>query len=685
MIVSWTWLKDYLPLDMPPEEVERRLAMAGLNHEASWRAADDLAIDFEVTSNRPDCLGHLGIAREIAVVFDKPFTIPDPRPKQGKTQVDDLTKVAIECPDLCYRYTARVIRGMKVGPTPDWMARRLRTIFDPRPVEREKKKQWKPWTSINNVVDITNYVLMECGQPLHAFDLKHLRGQQIIVRRARKGEKFEAINHETYDLQSEMCVIADAERAVALGGVMGGADTEVSNSTTDLLIESAEFAPLSIRNTARTLKLFSDSSYRFGRGVDPEGIDWASRRCCELILDLCGGELAEGVIDVGRETSPRPPITLRLSQIARVLGIEIDRDVVVRILTALGCASRVHGGSVEVAPPSWRRDLTREIDLIEEAARIHGYEKIPEDVSVPMAASHKSDADRVLQKIRRVLTAAGLDEALTASMVPQSWTAAFSPWTDSPPIVANTPMLKGADRLRTSLIPSLLDARRINESQSNPYADLFETAKAYLPRTGELPDEPWLAALVSGGDFYGVKGVIEAILAELNPDVQLEIADWRHPLLDESRSCELRLAGRRLGFLGELNPAGAKEFGLRGSATIAELQLAELHRVAHLIPTYRPLSTQQPITRDLNFIVAEEVRWSDLAATVRKAAGPDLERIEFREEFRDSKKDGPGRKRLLFSYTIRPAEKTLTSDEAEAIQQAIISACGKDHQATVVG
>jgi phenylalanyl-tRNA synthetase beta chain len=682
MIVSWNWLRDYLPVEMPPEEVEQRLAMAGLNHEESWPAGDDLAIDFEVTSNRPDCLGHLGIAREIAVVFDKPLTVPDPRPKEGKTNVNELTKVAIECPDLCYRYTARVIRGVKVGPTPDWMARRLRTIYDPRPSQREKKK---PWKSINNVADITNYVLMECGQPLHAFDLKYLRGRQIIVRRARPGERFAAINHETYELHPDTCVIADAERAVALGGVMGGADTEVSQSTTELLIESAQFAPLSIRNTARTLRLFSDSSYRFERGVDPEGVDWASRRCCELVLDLCGGELAEGVIDVGRQNPPRPPITLRLSQVERVLGIEIDRDVVGRILTALGCATRVHGGSVEVGPPSWRRDLTREIDLVEEAARIHGYDKIPEDVSVPMAASHKSDADRVLQKIRRVLTAGGFDEALTASMVSESWTAALSPWTEAAPIVANTPMLKGADRLRTSLVPSLLDVRRINESLSNPDADLFETAKVYLPRPGRLPDEPWLIGMVSGGDFHQVKGVIESLVAELNPEAQLEIAAWRHPLLEEARSCELRLDGRRLGYAAEVNGAGVKEFGLRDSATVAELQLAELHRIARLVPKYRPLSTQQPITRDLNFIVAEEVRWSDLAATVRRASGPDLERIEFREEFRDPKKDGPGRKRLFFSYTIRPAEKTLTSDEAESIQQAIIAACGKEHQAAVVG
>ncbi len=682
MIVSWNWLKDYVSLDMPAEEAEHRLAMAGLNHEESWSVGDDLAIDLEITSNRPDCLGHLGIAREIAVLFDKPLQTPNPQPKAGNASIADLATVAVECPDLCYRYTARVIRGVRVGPTPDWMVRRLRTIYDPRPSQRDKKK---PWKSVNNVVDITNYVLMECGQPLHAFDLKRLRGQKIIVRRARAGEKFEAINHETYELSSEMCVIADAERAVGLGGVMGGADTEVSADTTDLLIEAAEFAPLSIRNTARALRLFSDSSYRFERGVNPAGVDWASRRCCELILDICGGELADGAIDIGRQAPPPAPIVLRLSQIQRILGIEINRDEVIRILTSLGGELLGANDTIKIVPPSWRRDLTREIDLVEEVARIHGYDQIPEDVSVPMAASHRSDADRVLEKVRRAMTAAGFDEAMTTSMVPENWTTTFSPWTDSPALVANTPMLKGADRLRTSLIPSLLEARRINESLSNPYAELFETAKAYLPLPNQLPDEPWLLGMVSGGDFLHVKGAIEAVVSELHPGIRLEVVEWRHPLIDSVRSCELRLEGRRLGYLGELNSTGLKQFGLRAATTVAELLLAELQRIARLVPKYQPLSTQQPITRDLNLIVDETVRWADLADTVRRAAGPELEAIAFREDFRDPQKDGPGRKRLLFSYTIRPAEKTLTSEEAEAIQQAILAACAKEHQATLVG
>jgi phenylalanyl-tRNA synthetase beta chain len=323
--------------------------------------------------------------------------------------------------------------------------------------------------------------------------------------------------------------------------------------------------------------------------------------------------------------------------------------------------------------------------LIEEAARIHGYDQIPEDVSVPMTASHRSEFDRAMHKVRRVLTAAGFDETLTASMVSEQWIAAFSPWSGAPPLAASTPMLKGADRLRTSLIPSLLDVRRTNESLSNPRAELFETAKVYLPVVGKLPDEPLLLGMVSGGDFFAVKGVCEALVAELNADASVEVVDGKHPLLDAAKTCELRLEGRLIGYLGEVAPAGLKEFGLRSPATVAEMHLGELFRIARLTTQYQPLSTQQPITRDLNFIVDEKVRWADLAATVRQAAGPTLEEIAFREDFRDPNKDGPGRKRLLFSYTIRPQEETFTSDQANAVQQTIINACTQAHQATLVG
>ncbi|MEX0817949.1 MAG: phenylalanine--tRNA ligase subunit beta, partial [Pirellulaceae bacterium] len=467
-------------------EFEQRLMMAGLNHEGTESVDDDLAIDLEVTSNRPDCLGHLGVAREAAVLFGKALTIPKPAPAEGAASVADLVSVRIACPELCYRYTARVIRGVKIGPSPDWLVSRLKTIGI---------------ASVNNVVDITNYVLMECGQPLHAFDLAKLAGPEIIVREARQGEEFLAIDHKTYTLEPGMCVIADASRAVALGGVMGGADSEVSEATVDLLIESAEFSPVSIRGTARSLNLHSPSSHRFERGLDPVGVDWASRRCCEMILDLAGGELAAGVIDVGRERVKPEPVVLRLSQLKRILGIDVPANEVQRILTALGIELvRAGADTAEVIPPSWRRDLTREIDLVEEIARIHGYDKIPEDAAVPMCPSHRSDADRVLGKVRHALTATGFDEALTASVVTESWTKAFSPWTTAKPLRSLTPTLKGADRLRLSLIPSLLDVRKMNESVSNPVIELFETARIYLPSDEALPIEQHTLGVTSGGD-----------------------------------------------------------------------------------------------------------------------------------------------------------------------------------------
>ncbi|MGH7139357.1 MAG: phenylalanine--tRNA ligase subunit beta, partial [Pirellulales bacterium] len=343
VLVSWNWIKDYVSLDVAPAEFERRLMMAGLNHESTEPAGDDLAIDLEITSNRPDCLGHLGIAREAAVLFQLPLKLPAAAPREGKTNVADLTRVELECPELCYRYTARVLKGVKVRPSPAWLSRRLTNIGI---------------AAINNVVDITNYVLMECGQPLHAFDFNRLAGRRIVVREGREGETLLAIDHKTYPTGRGVCVIADAEKAVGIGGVMGGVDTEVTSSTSDVLLESAEFASLSIRNTARRLNLHSDSSYRFERGLDPEGVDWASRRACELILESAGGELAAGVIDVGRRPPTREPIVLRLSQLPRILGIDIPPADVRRILEALG--NKIVAGDerrVEVIPPSWRRDL----------------------------------------------------------------------------------------------------------------------------------------------------------------------------------------------------------------------------------------------------------------------------------------------------------------------------------------
>ena len=663
MIVSWNWLKEYVALDLPAGEVERRLMMAGLNHESTEPVGDDLAIDLEVTSNRPDCLGHIGIAREAAVLFQTELKLPPAAPRESKTSVTSLTQVSLECPTLCYRYTARVIRGAKVGPSPSWLTRRLSTIGI---------------ATINNVVDITNYVLMECGQPLHAFDFARLAGKRIVVREGREGETLLAIDHKSYPTGPGVCVIADAEKPVGIGGVMGGAETEVTQATTELLIESAEFSPVSIRNTARRLTLHSDSSYRFERGLDPEGVDWASRRCCELILDLAGGELAAGVIDVGRPPPRREPIVLRLNQLPRILGIEVPADEVRRILAALGNEVRdADRQQIAVVPPSWRRDVAREIDLIEEVARIHGYDAIPEDVSVPMSPSAKRKQDRVLDRVRHTLTALGYDEAMTLSAVEEGWSAAFSPWTDAAPLVSPTPILRRADRLRRSLVPSLLGARRTNESVANPTIELFEIAKIYLPKAGSLPDEELMLGLTGGGDFFAIKGAIEAILEALAIRGDMEVRDFKHSLLTDGSAAEVTIDGVRFGLFGEVSTAGRKEFDLRGPTTIAELRLSPLTERAELVPCYQEISSMPAIARDLNLELKEEVRWADIAAAVKEAAGGVLEQVVFKDIYRNDELTGRGEKRLLFNVTLRDPAATLTGAQADAIRDRIVDACGR--------
>lgn len=695
MLVSWNWLKQYVPLNMPLDEFERRLMMAGLNHEATEEVAGDMAVDLEVTSNRPDCLGHIGIAREVAVLWGSELKIPAAKPAEGKTPVDSLVKVRIDCPDLCLRYTARVIRGVKIGPSPKWMTRRLETVGI---------------TPINNVVDISNYVLMECGQPLHTFDFAKLKGgktgtgsvcakhpegrstangacppfsaAEIIIRRPLPGETIEAIDHKTYTLGPEMCMICDAKDPVAIGGVMGGAQTEITESTTDVLIEAAEFDPVSIRGTARQLSLHSDSSYRFERRVDPEGLDWASRRCCELILELAGGELAAGIVDVGQLPPNRRLIMLRLSQLKRILGIEVPMGRVREILLALGNKEDLASSSslLTVTPPSWRRDLTREIDLIEEVARIHGYDAIPEDVGVPMVPSAKRRDDRVFEKIRHVLTAAGFDEALTPSVVDEHTSSAMSPWTDAEPLRTQMPLIRGANFLRRSLVPSLLGVRRTNEALANSDIELFEMARAYLPRAGELPQEELMLAITSGREYSVVKGVVEAILREVKATDPLEAADADIVLLDPSASCRLRFRNEAFGYVGQLTSNALRQFDLRGPTTVAEIKLSLLVDAADLVPRCVSQSPYPAVTRDLNLVVDESVRWADVAATAKASGGPLFESLAYCDTYRDAERLGD-KKSLLFSIALRSAEGTLTSQQADEVRDQVVAACRAKHGA----
>lgn len=673
MLVSWQWLNDYVALSVTPDELADRFAMSGLNHEQTLREGDDTVLDLEVTSNRGDCLGHIGVAREAAVLLEQPLCLPEPRPQESSAPTNQSVQIENLFPESCTRYTARVIRGVRIGPSPEWLVKRLKSIGI---------------KSINNVVDVTNYVMMECGQPLHAFDLQHIRGNKIMIRPAMEGEEFMAIDHKTYILDAQTVVIADAQRALALGGVMGGADSEISDSTTDVLLESALFQPLAIRRAARRLKLHSPSSFRFERRPDPVGVDWASLRCCELILQVAGGSLESGVVSVGQTSTVRPSIPFRSSQIERLLGIEIPDDRVGSILQNLGCqvVGRSHGHA-EVVPPSWRGDLSREVDLIEEVARIHGYDRIPENVSVPMSVVQPRRKDIAVGRIRHTLSAFGIDEAMTASVVTEKMESCGSLWSANAPLATETPLLEGARLLRRSITPSLLAARQSNQTQFIRNAQLYEIANVVLPEPEmvRLPHELTVLGIVTAGDLFLIKGVVQKICQQLGRDHLVQWKDFEHELFASGSAQRLEIQDRTIGFLGVIHPSIQQRFDLDAACCAAELDIDVLTSMLVEIRESSPFSMFPAVVRDLNFIVDESLRWVDLENACRRTGGADLSSVEYRETYRDAKKDGPNKKRILLSLHYQSMEKTLTGEQVDSAVASVVSACQKELGAALLG
>lgn len=674
MLVSLKWLAKYVELSMSHEELAQRLSLSGLNHEETVTIDDEIVIDLEVTSNRGDCLGHIGVAREVGVLYGLPIRKPKVNLKPSATSIDSLLSVENRFVEACPRYTARVIQGVKIGPSPDWLVDALRSVFWKQKIDGSIE-HYQP---VNNVVDATNYVMMECGQPLHAFDYGRIADQKIIVRPAESGEKIEAIDHSEYTLNESMCVIADAKRASAVAGVMGGALSEVGDLTTDLVIEAAVFTPLSVRRTARTLKLHSPSSYRFERKVDPVGVDWASRRVCEIICDIAGGTVVDGVIDTAPEILPRPPVVLRKSQLERILGIVIDGPEVARILRELGCESTgTDAAAPSYVPPSWRHDLTREADLIEEVARIHGYDKIPEDSPISVAPSAKRPFDVAIERVRALLTASGHSEAMTPSVVRAELDQSLSPWTEILALETQTPMLKGARTLRRSLIPSLLEGRAKNWSSASIEADLFEIAHIYLPsgKGNSLPSEQYSMAIVSGADFFELKGVLESLCLRMGIENPLVAERVDRNGFAKGGAAQLQLCDQVLGYIGIVDPKLLKKHKLPQAAVAAELSLPTLLELAQLVPQQQAISTFPSIQRDLNFVVAESVAWSQMENVVRHAVGSELASIAYRETYRDAKKDGADRKRVLMTVELQRHDATLSGQQADDLVNQVIGAC----------
>ena len=678
MIISLNWLAEYVQIQAPAEALVERLLMAGLNHESTKAVGADTAVEIEVTSNRPDCLGHIGVAREAALLFGRPVHVPAPQPLEGAGQAAASVSVEIRSPEVCPFYSARVIRGVRVGPSPQWLVDRLATVG----VE-----------SVNNVVDVTNYVMFECGQPLHAFDLAKVKGGRIVVRRAGDGEPFTAINHKTYALTPQMCVIADAERPAALAGVMGGADTEISSATVDVLLESAQFAPLAVRAAARGLVLASASSYRFERTPDPAAVDWASRRAASLILDIAGGTLERGAVTAGALAGTVAEIPLRPDRVATVLGVDVSPVRQHAILTGLGfvdvSGSAAHGEPTRWRAPSWRRDVWREIDLVEEIGRIEGYERVPEDRPITARPVELSPREATIRIASGAVEAAGLCEAMTRSVVSaklETWTG---PWGGATPLVVQPALVRGADRLRRTLLPSLLEARAGNVASGAPHGDLFEVARAYVGRAAAAGDhdtpleEPLLLALVTGGGFFAAKGLVEAVLDRLGVARAGGVMTCRSADLDlfiRGRAAELVLSrgaepAARIAVIGEFAPVVLEAVGLSGTVAAAEIRLDRLEFAAGGERLLRRPSDFPAVERDVNLVVADAVPWSDIEAAIHGAAGPLLEQCRIAQIWHDAERLGPGLKSVVVTLRLRSDSGTLSGEDANRVVQAAIDAC----------
>ncbi len=628
----------------------------------------DALFELEITPNRADLLSHLGVAREIGAIFQKPVTSPSVKKlKESSRAISKLAKVTIDAKDLCHLYTCRVIEGVKVGPSPKWLSQTL-----------EKLGQ----RSINNIVDITNYVLLETGQPLHAFDLKQIHGSQIIVRKTKPGEKIPLLDNTERELKEEMLVIADAGRPVALAGIMGGSNSQVTDQTQSILLESALFLPGSVRKTARQLGISTDSSYRFERGVDPTGVLKALDRATALILEVAGGQLAKGVGVVSTQNLKPLKISFRPSRANALLGTQIAPKAQIQILKGLGCKIKGTPSSktLTIEGPSYRLDLTREIDLIEEIARLSGYEHIP--VVAPHIPSDLTPIESNIpfeKEIRFILHQAGFYEAVNSSFLPSTYPQKLKLAPDHPlqhfQEVAN-PIADDQRVLRPTLLPSLLANVQLNLAHQQESVALYELNKVFSPVTGGTPSEKTqLAALFAGklpgewhdqerkSDFYDIKGLVETLVGHLRLlGLQWKFGQCPAPY-QQIQSFQVRNgSGKLLLWGGAINPKALKEYDISVPCFGLELEMEALIQTARGAKSYRPLPKFPSAWRDIALVVPDGVTSLQVAGAIQEIGGPELVNIHLFDLYRGTNLT-TGTRSLAYRLHFLDENRTLTDQE----------------------
>jgi phenylalanyl-tRNA synthetase beta chain len=665
MKILVSWLNDYIETSLTAEQIAETLSDLGLPCEGIEYLGDDAVIDVEVTSNRGDCLGYIGVARELSAATGKQLKLPAIELEELEKDALEFASVEILEPDLCGRYTARIIEGVKIGPSPDWLKKRLEAI-DLR--------------SVNNVVDATNYAMMETGQPPHAFDYRKITDSKIIVRKAVAGERIVSIDGSQCDLQPNMLIIADARGPVAIAGVMGGLDTEVSDSTTTILLEDAYFDPVSVRTTSRKLALPSEAAFRFERTVDIETVDWASARTCQLITQVAGGRIAKGVVDVYPQKPSPKKVKLRMSRLNKLLGVEISAEETIGILTTLGFKPKLNSDLVVCSVPSWRSDIYREVDLIEEVARVHGYNKIPTQRKIEIEAVPPNPRQKAIQNICSYLNGCGFYEAITVGFVDDSSAELFAQTDDKEYLGIRDETRQSANLLRQSLLGSLLGVFKSNHNVGNSPCKIFEIADAFVPTKGKnnLPVEQAKLALVSDNDIRDLRGVIEGLVKNINRNTNIIFVPTK--LNWAEVGAQIIVDGSTTGSVGIFSQIVKQRFVLKDVTPCgAELDVETLLARSSGPVQVKLIPRFPSIQRDLSIVVVEQIRWADIAEVVSKKAPDELEDIRFVEIYR-GQGIAPGKKSVTLSLLFRDQDGTLTHDSVDHFQADIVK-----NLATAVG
>lgn len=637
---------------------------------------DDRILYLELTPNRADCLSMIGVAYEVAALTGRPVKMPPLTPQEMERDINKIIKISVEDADLCSRYTARAVQDIIIEKSPLWMQIRL------------LKAGIRP---ISNVVDISNYVMWEFGQPLHAFDLKQLKNSEIVVRRARAGERLVTLDGVERELDPEILVIADGAVPVGLAGVMGGKDTEITASTQEVLIEAAGFNPINIRRTARRYNLSSEASQRFEKGVNPEAVIWAQDRAALLISNLTGGKVLRGLIDQNMSISQPRRISAKPERINEILGLTIPTDEITAILSRLGFSvQQEENGLLNVTVPVRRADLVLEEDIIEEVARLYGYDKIP--ITLPrgkLLENRETREQRLQNLVREIAVSCGFYECITYSFInPSSLFRLRLPENDRrlQAIPVLNPFSEEQAVMRTTLLTGLLKViqhnfsyRELNqmiceigsiyEADSLPLEKLpVEKVKLALAVTGQIPDPNWISPSREA-DFFTIKGTLEFLFSRL----QIESVDFipaAMPFTHPTRSAVIMSGGEELGFLGQLHPEVAEAWGVNQPVTVCEIDLAILGKQANLVPRVSSLSRYPVVNRDIAVVIPRKISASQLGETIKEAGGGLVNQVKLFDLY-EGRQIPEGKRSLAYSITFRSEEGTLTDAEVNSAQKNI--------------